>query len=95
MQVPADQLKAQNGRLSDADGKSIGYGEVVMTDMLHVDAQPKSKLKSPDAYEYIGKPFARVDIPAKVTGGPAYVQDMRLPGCCMPASFARQAGSRR
>ena len=80
LQVPADQLKAQNGRIVGPDGKSIGYGEVVMTDMLHVDAQPKSKLKSPDAYEYIGKPFARVDIPAKVTGGPAYVQDMRLPG---------------
>ncbi len=80
LQVPADQLKAKNGRITGPDGKSIGYGEVVMTDMLHVDAQPKSKLKSPEAYQYIGKPFARVDIPAKVTGGQAYVQDMRLPG---------------
>ena len=29
---------------------------------------------------YIGQAFARVDIPAKVTGGEAYIQDMRLPG---------------
>src|SRR6476646_10015314 len=28
----------------------------------------------------MGKPVARVDIPAKVTGGAAYVQDLRLPG---------------
>src|SRR5258705_12001733 len=28
----------------------------------------------------IGQPVPRVDIPAKVTGGAAYVQDMRLPG---------------
>ena len=28
----------------------------------------------------IGKPLPRVDIPAKVTGGAAYVQDLRLPG---------------
>ena len=28
----------------------------------------------------MGQPFQRVDIPAKVTGGAAYVQDMRLPG---------------
>ena len=31
-------------------------------------------------YAVIGKPMARVDIPAKVTGGIAYVQDLRLPG---------------
>jgi CO/xanthine dehydrogenase Mo-binding subunit len=80
LQVPADQLKAKNGRIVGPDGKSIGYGEVVVANLLHVNAQPKSKLKSPDAYEYIGKPFARVDIPGKVTGGAAYVQDMRLPG---------------
>ena len=28
----------------------------------------------------MGQPIPRVDIPAKVTGGAAYVQDMRLPG---------------
>ena len=28
----------------------------------------------------MGKPVPRVDIPAKVTGGAAYVQDLRLPG---------------
>ena len=28
----------------------------------------------------IGADLSRIDIPAKVTGGEAYVQDMRLPG---------------
>src|SRR5690606_17790859 len=37
-------------------------------------------LKDPSTYRSIGKPFARVDIPAKVTGGEAYVQDMRPEG---------------
>ena len=32
------------------------------------------------AYRVMGKPVPRVDIPAKVTGGVAYVQDLRLPG---------------
>ncbi len=49
-------------------------------DMLHVQAQPKSKLKDPATFKIIGRPVPRVDIPAKVTGGAAYVQDMRLPG---------------
>ena len=48
--------------------------------MLHVQAQPKSKLKDPATFKIIGRSVPRVDIPAKVTGGAAYVQDMRLPG---------------
>ncbi|MCA0012640.1 molybdopterin-dependent oxidoreductase [Mesorhizobium sp. B292B1B] len=78
--VPADQLKAASGRITGSDGKSVGYGELVVADLLHVDASADTALKSPDSYHAIGKPFARVDIPAKVTGGEAYVQDMRLPG---------------
>ena len=37
-------------------------------------------LKDPATYKVMGEPVPRVDIPAKVTGGEAYVQDMRLPG---------------
>src|SRR6266436_597001 len=48
--------------------------------MLHVQAQPKSNLKDPATFKVMGQPVQRVDIPAKVTGGAAYVQDMRLPG---------------
>ncbi len=39
-----------------------------------------SKLKDPATFKVIGQAVPRVDIPAKVTGGAAYVQDMRLPG---------------
>ena len=62
------------------DGQRLGYGDLVAGDMLHVQAQPKSKLKDPATYKVMGQPVPRVDIPAKVTGGAAYVQDMRLPG---------------
>jgi nicotinate dehydrogenase subunit B len=78
--VPADQLKAQGGRIVGPNGASVGYGELVVADFLHVDAAAGTKLKAPETYHAIGKPFARVDIPAKVTGGEAFVQDMRLPG---------------
>ena len=62
------------------DGQRLGYGELVAGDMLHVQAQPQSKLKDPATFKVMGQPVPRVDIPAKVTGGAAYVQDMRLPG---------------
>ena len=62
------------------DGRRLTYGELVADDMLHVQAQPKSKLKDPATFKVMGQSVPRVDIPAKVTGGAAYVQDMRLPG---------------
>jgi CO/xanthine dehydrogenase Mo-binding subunit len=74
-------LVAEAARRLDApDGRRLAYGELVVADMLHVQAQANSKLKDPTTFKVMGQPFQRVDIPAKVTGGAAYVQDMRLSG---------------
>ncbi|WP_448206772.1 molybdopterin cofactor-binding domain-containing protein [Azospirillum sp. sgz302134] len=78
--VPADQLTARGGAIVAPDGRSLRYGELVTGQELHREAAPDSPLKAPGAYTVIGQPLHRVDIPAKVTGGPAYVQDLRLPG---------------
>ncbi|WP_316204814.1 xanthine dehydrogenase family protein molybdopterin-binding subunit [Bradyrhizobium sp. SZCCHNS3004] len=77
---PADGLRAENGAVVATDGTRLGYGELVAPEMLHVEAQTTSKLKDPASFKVMGQPVPRVDIPAKVTGGAAYVQDMRLPG---------------
>jgi nicotinate dehydrogenase subunit B len=78
--LPAENLRTENGAVISPDGKRFSYGELVAAGMLHVQAQPKSKLKDPATFKVMGQPLPRVDIPAKVTGGAAYVQDMRLPG---------------
>ena len=78
--LPAENLRTENGAVISPDGKRLSYGELVAVGMLHVQAQPKSKLKDPMTFKVMGKPLPRVDIPAKVTGGAAYVQDLRLPG---------------
>jgi CO/xanthine dehydrogenase Mo-binding subunit len=80
LDLPAENLRTENGAVVAPDGRRLGYGELVATDMLHVQAQPTSKLKDPATYTVMGQPVPRVDIPAKVTGGAAYVQDMRLSG---------------
>jgi len=79
-QVPADQLRAENGKVIRADGQAVDYGSLVATEILHVEATPQSRLKSTDRFRVMGKPMPRVDIPAKVTGTPIYVQDLRMPG---------------
>ncbi|WP_431854869.1 molybdopterin cofactor-binding domain-containing protein [Azospirillum sp.] len=78
--LPAEQLTARGGAIAAPDGRSVRYGELVTGQELHRAAAPTSPLKDPGAYTVIGKAVPRVDIPAKVTGGPAYVQDLRLPG---------------
>ncbi len=78
--IPADQLKVEKKRVIAPDGRSMGYGEVVVGQFLHVEAQPKSKLKSPDQFSVIGRDVQRVDIPGKVTGGVAYIQDLKMDG---------------
>jgi nicotinate dehydrogenase subunit B len=80
LDLPAENLRAENGAVIASDGRRLTYGELVAADMLHVQAQPKSKLKDPSIYKVMGQSVPRVDIPAKVTGGAAYVHDMRLPG---------------
>jgi nicotinate dehydrogenase subunit B len=77
---PLENLRTENGAVIALDGRHLGYGDLVAADMLHVQAQAKSKLKDPATFKVMGQPIPRVDIPAKVTGGQAYVQDMRLPG---------------
>jgi len=78
--LPAENLKTENGAVVAPDGRRLSYGDLVAAEMLHVQAQAKSELKDPSAFKVMGQSVPRVDIPAKVTGGAAYVQDMRLPG---------------
>ncbi len=73
-------LRTSGGRVSASDGRSLGYGDLVSTLTLDRLATPGTTLKDPAHYAVMGKPVPRVDIPAKVTGGAAYVQDLRLPG---------------
>jgi nicotinate dehydrogenase subunit B len=80
LDLPAEDLHTENGAVIAPDGRRLGYGDLVASDMLHVQAQAKSKLKDPATFKVMGQSVPRVDIPAKVTGGQAYVQDMRLPG---------------
>ena len=80
LDLPAENFRTENGAVISPDGQRLGYGDLVAADMLHVQAQAKSKLKDPATFKVMGQPVPRVDIPAKVTGGAAYVQDMRLPG---------------
>ena len=78
--LSADKLKAEDGAVIVSDGRRIAFGDLVGGELTRVRAESQIKLKDPASYTVVGHSMQRVDIPAKVTGGAAYVQDLRLPG---------------
>jgi nicotinate dehydrogenase subunit B len=78
--VSPNVLRVQDGNVLAPDGRGITYGALAAQLSLHVPARPGATLKQPSQYRLVGTSMPRVDIPAKVTGGPAFVQDIRLPG---------------
>jgi CO/xanthine dehydrogenase Mo-binding subunit len=77
LRVAPEQLSVQNGEVRTSDGQRFSYGSLVEGKMLSVRAAPQSKLLR--TRNVMGKSIPRVDIPAKVTGAPAYVHDLRMP----------------
>lgn len=80
LQMPLDRVRAENGAVLADDGRHLNYAELVGGLDQHVSAAPTSKLREETVFKVINRSVGRVDIPAKVTGGAAYVQDLRLEG---------------
>ena len=78
--VSADTLTVADGTIGSRDRRKVGYGELAADLDLHREATAKIAPKLVAAHKIVGKSIQRFDIPKKVTGGIAYVQDIRLPG---------------
>ena len=78
--VPASSLRVEDGVVLAPSGARATYRELTTKAMLEREATAKAKPKPASQHRFIGKSVQRRDIPAKVTGGAAYVHDMRLPG---------------
>jgi CO/xanthine dehydrogenase Mo-binding subunit len=68
-----------DGHMNGPFGQTAAYGELAASLSLHVTARPDVP-RPPRPRQPVRRELARVDIPAKCTGGEAYVQDLRLPG---------------
>jgi CO/xanthine dehydrogenase Mo-binding subunit len=66
--------------LVGSQDRTVTYWELAGGLDLHREATATTAPKPPQALTHIGKSAPRLDIPAKVTGGASYVQDIRLPG---------------
>jgi len=75
LNVDIKALSVSDGIISGG-GKSISYWDLVDGLNLSLEATGEAELISPSLHRYIGKSVPRVDIPAKVTGQPIFVQEI-------------------
>ena len=76
--VAADSLAAADGGIRANDGRILRYEALIGNQALHVKAIGPGRLRDPGQHKVVGTSLKRIDIPAKVTGGVAYVQDLRI-----------------
>ncbi len=77
--VDAATLKAVDGRVIAADGKSATYGSLAEA-ASKLKAPEKVVLKDPSEFRIVGKRVKRLDTPAKVNGTAIFGIDVKLPG---------------
>jgi nicotinate dehydrogenase subunit B len=76
----ADHCSVRDGTIFADNGKKVTYWTVSTDAMLQREALAQATPKAVDAYQLVGRSLTRRDLPAKFSGAPAYVQDLRLPG---------------
>ena len=83
--VPGDALQVRDGVIIAADGRKLGYGELAAELDLDREVTATASPQPPAQHTIVGRSVPRRDIPAEVTGGAAYIQDIRLPRRYMAA----------
>ena len=77
---PADEFRTEMSRvIHTPSGKSFTYGELA-AEAAQYSPSSHPTLKAKSDYKLVGKPIARMDIPAKVQGAVQYGIDTKLPG---------------
>ncbi len=99
--APIGELTIEDGTIRAKNGAAVTYWECA----AEADEVPPAGagVKPSGPTKVVGKSAPRIDLPAKVAGKPAYVQDMKLPGMLHgrivrpphPFSRARIAARRR
>lgn len=78
--ISVEQLAVEDGVVKSRDGRSVTYWELADDGLLAQEASGDTVPKPAPQHAVVGRSLQRLDIPAKVTGQPAYLQDMELPG---------------
>ena len=77
--TPPNQLNVEDGLIHGVGG-SVSYADLADPDLMDVEVAGAAELKSASERRVIGTNVPRVDLPPKVMGAAAFIQDLDLPG---------------
>lgn len=82
LDTPRDALVIRDGTIARRDDPSVSVaiGALLGGRRFHRTITRSAPLKPYKEYRVVGTAAPRLDLPAKFTGRPAFVQDLRLPG---------------
>lgn len=78
--APAEGLAVTDGTVEAPGGGRVSYWTLIGGRVVERAVPGPTPLKPAAARRLIGRDVARLDLPAKVSGGAAFVHDLRLPG---------------
>ncbi|MCA1854497.1 molybdopterin-dependent oxidoreductase [Massilia oculi] len=79
LQVGAAALAQDNSVFRAPDGRRVSFGELVAGGDQHLRASAALPPRMANARRWIGATLPRVDLPGKLKGQLAYIQDIRMP----------------
>jgi CO/xanthine dehydrogenase Mo-binding subunit len=78
---PVTELDTKDGSVVTRDGGgAVSFGALIGGAAFELPVDKAAQLRDPDAYTIVGTSYPRPDIPAKLTGRHAFVQDHRVAG---------------
>jgi nicotinate dehydrogenase subunit B len=77
--VDSARVSVEEGRITGPGGLCTSYGELAAAVDLDVVADACARTKDLVDLRVVGESAARLDLPDKVAGVPAFLQDLRLP----------------
>ena len=80
LEVSADALVADDGVFTTSNGDTVSYFELAAEGPFDYLVTAPAPLQPAAEHRFIGRGIPRLDLPAKISGEPAYVPDLRLPG---------------
>jgi CO/xanthine dehydrogenase Mo-binding subunit len=80
--APESELLINDGIISvrGQPERNVTYAALIGGKSFRRTVPERGPVKHPDAYRLVGSSIPRVDLPLKVAGWPAFIQDLRLPG---------------
>src|SRR6478735_6997978 len=79
LEVPVEELTIEDGLIRGRDNRSVSYGELISGEAIRLELAENVAVKAVAAYSIVGQSVPRTDLPAKATGEPVYVHDVRVP----------------